>query len=338
MIPPKPSKPNGEKPKKRQGRIHWQTPVKLYPMELIQYGWPILALCDQLDYLMPSDVAKIFLWQVMTQETANRKVPPHPRSLRQAQNAANELNLRRLKDLGHLHVEAVPKKIINRSRITYQRRELHLLSRPGRDALKRHLGVDPSWSPDLYRRVHNQTEHDWQVHAVVVNLLTAFRLAGGEFVDVMVGEKLEQAINTRQTRFEDIYPDALIAVAFGEHIKTYLIEVDMGTEVVSGKAYSSFDKKIPRYGDYLKNRFATDPFFTGWEKPQVLVIAPTWTRANNLKEATFAAGGLRSYAFTAFEFLEPEDYTALDEVWLIPTIEGAAKLSLPISAAATLSA
>ncbi len=209
------------------------------------------------------------------------------------------------------------------------RHELNLLTRHGVELLKHHKRDDfhPNWTSGLRTSAPLTYDHALKLNNVLANLIGSFRQAGGETVLVLNDKQLKRQIMDGQTHLKDIQPDALLVVKFGSLLKTYLIEVDAGTEVVRGAAFSSFDRKIAKYGDYFRHRFVNDPLFSGLQRPQVLVITTGAKRAQHLKEATLKSGGRKAYWFTAFAFIEPPDYTALDSVWFVPTMDGYQSLS-----------
>ena len=220
------------------------------------------------------------------------------------------------------------------------RHEFNLLTRKGVDYFNEYLSdlgsnTQLTYNPELRRSAPLTYDHTVKVNSAICAIVGAFRQKGGVVANVISTRRLRSLIRAKdgKTLLNDIEPDAVLIVRFPDKTRAYLLEVDAGTEVIRGAAASSFDEKIPKYGDYFSRRFKDDPLFTGLDQPQVLVVTTGLKRAINLKEATYGSGGRRSYWFTAFPFIEPPPppkkgekeppiYRATDPVWMVPTLEG----------------
>lgn len=305
----------------RMRRIHFQDqePRQTYPMALIQHGWEVLEALDRHDYLTSSMVARMFFWG-----EPNRH--GQARSLQTAQNATNEMCLRRLKDHGFVQVVPVASypewdKL--------QRVEFNLLTREGAQALKDYKGpgYTPNWNDRLRTAASRTYDHTLLSNNALASLLGTFRLAGGQVMAVICNRQLTNQIRNGQTYLKDIEPDAVIVVRFGATVRCYLLELDTGTESVRGSYRSDFDEKIPRYTRYFKERFVHDPFFHGMQQPQVLVITTKPRRVDHLREAIFAQRGRRTYWVSCLEWITPPGTDARDAVWAVPTMDGPQRLS-----------
>jgi hypothetical protein len=302
---------------KRQGRIKFRPPVKTYPMSQIQHGVETLELLDQLDYLTSSQVAKIFFWG----ETQSKGQPRH---LSAAQKAANDMCLRRLKDHGFVEVVPIGHKT---SPTSLGRVELNLLTKKGADYLKdlrRNTGSNAPlyWRPGLRLSAPLTFDHALKINDTLANLIGAFRQVGGKVVGVLNDTQLKSSIANGQTYLGDIEPDALLVMRFGDGIRTYLLEVDTGTETLRGTKVNRFERKIERYGEYLTKRFVDDPLFHGLQRPQVLIVTEGQKRAENLVTLIKEHGGRRAYWVTVSQWVTPPDYLATEPVWLVPTMQG----------------
>jgi hypothetical protein len=285
----------------------------------------VMLWISHLDYLTSSQVAKLVFWGEPTPKTGQ------PRSLPNAQKAANEMCLRRLKDHGLVKTIAVPIELPK----GFGRGEINLLTKKGVEFMNAQLEDKDSparltFRADQERMSMLSYPHTLKINDVIANLVGAFRQQGGVVQLVINNRRLTNMINERDgsTLLQDIYPDAVLVMRFGDTTRCYLLEVDRGTEGVSSSSRSSFDKKIQKYGNYFKTQFTNDPLFAGMDQPQVLIVTTGNTRAHNLMEATFKAGGRRAYWITAYEYITPPDLTATDAIWLVPTTEGYQTLSL----------
>jgi hypothetical protein len=114
-------------------------------------------------------------------------------------------------------------------------------------------------------------------------------------------------------------PD-LILVA-GERQVPLLVEVDLGTESVTGPAANSWETKYARYATYLKRDYGNDPLFEGCAKPLVLVIGPGVRRSRNLASAIAGWGGQRAWWFASLDSLSPLTYQPPGRIWTVPTAD-----------------
>jgi hypothetical protein len=112
-------------------------------------------------------------------------------------------------------------------------------------------------------------------------------------------------------------PD-LILVA-GERKVPLLVEVDLGTESVSGPAANSWETKYARYAAYLKRDYGNDPLFEGCAKPLVLVLATGARRTRNLADAIAGWGGQRAWWCAALDRLSPLTYQPPGHLWRVAT-------------------
>ena len=318
---PEPSQnPNQPKTrKKHQGRIHFREAEKLYPLPLIQHAQETMLWLSNLDYLTSSQIAKILFWGEITTKGT-------PRSLSAAIKAANEMCLRRLKDHGYVEVIPVAEYA---SPTLLRRHEFNLLTRKGVEALNGQLAAKGSsvttvYNPALRKSAPLTYDHTLQINNAIANLVGAFRQRGGS-VSLCLNDRtlksLIRAEGQQRTLLNDIEPDALFVIRFPDGVRSYLLEIDTGTEQVRGSATNRFEQKIERYDRYFADRFAHDPLFTGLQKPQVLVVTTGATRAKNLKEATFEAGGRQAYWFSTFEWIDVSKFDPAGKVWLVPTLD-----------------
>lgn len=233
--------------------------------------------------------------------------------------------LRRLKNHGLIETLAHG---VNDSPDKLRRVEYACLTRAGADYLKKTFGPDfeVRWTPELRRSAILDNRHQMLIVDQIANLTGAFRQAGGVLELLLVDDQLRPLIADRKVLFGNFRPDAVMVVRFGDTRKVYVVEIDTGTMPVSGIARNAVDKKIPNYADYYANRFDRDPFFAGLPQPQNLFITNGPRRAEHLKDAILKAGGRRAYAVTTFAWLEPPQYSALGQVWLIPTLDGFQRL------------
>ncbi len=249
------------------------------------------------------------------------KEPIHPRHLAAAEKAANEMCLRRLKD--HGFVEAI--------RVDNDYPEVNVLSKAGADYILEVRQSDGDYRPVFWRANHKSRvplhfHHHWLTNEILANLIGSFRLAGGKLEMVLGEDQLKSHIYTGQTFLDDIEPDGVLVMRFGSRLKSFLIEADTGSQSIYGEKSNRFELKIPKYGKYLKERFALDPFFGGFDRPMVNVVTEKPKRVEHLKEATFKQGGQRAYWFTSLQDITPPtDSTttlATDPLWLVPTMDG----------------
>jgi hypothetical protein len=129
-------------------------------------------------------------------------------------------------------------------------------------------------------------------------------------------------------------PD-LILVA-GERKVPLLVEVDLGTESVTGPAANSWQTKYARYADYLKRDYGNDPLFEGCGKPLVVVLATGARRTRNLAEAIAGWGGQRAWWCASLESLSPLTYQPPGRVWAVPTADEPLSLTEALGLSARL--
>jgi hypothetical protein len=276
----------------------------------------VLELVDQLGPLTSFQVGKMLFWG---EETTKG----HPRGLPAAPKAANAVCLSRLKDHGFLKGERWP---IDKRLLAFH--EVNALTKEGADFLSDHRRRNGDLRP-LFWTAKESTKsilhahHRWLIAEIFANLVGAFRQQGGVLRLALGEDQLKSHIYTGQTYLNDIEPDGLLIMQFGSRLATFLIEADTGSQSVD-----RFELKIDKYGDYLKNRFAIDPFFAGFDRPRVLVVTEKPGRVEHLKEATLKKGGLKSYWFSCLEWTTPPEHLATEPVWLVPTIDGFGQLQL----------
>ncbi len=284
----------------RRGRIHFNPDLaQTYPMEMIQQGWPALEALGRFRFLTSEQLARLlFLGQTNTKGEA--------RGVGAARKATNEVCLRRLKDLRL--VECLP-IFRHTAGGTFVRGEVNVLTRKGRDRLQEHLlhlGLEPAidWHPRLKELANQTLNHELQVNDALIAAEVACRCAG-----VRINSWGDDALRSMKEKgtvgFGDFSPDALIVLTLGEVQVPLIVEVDRGTEAVTGKAPNTWEQKIKRYGRYFKERCRRDPFFAGWPQPLVLTVTTSYERMTHLWEATAEAGGQTGYWFTYREVLDP---------------------------------
>ncbi len=313
-----PTEPTAAPKKHRphRGRIHFNPDLAVpYPMEMIQMGWETLESLNRFRFLTSPQVARLhFLGR------PNLKGPI--RSDAAARKAANEVCLRRLKDLQY--VECLP-IFRHTAANTFVRSEVNILTRKGHDVLRRHyeahgLPFASRWSPKL-RDFANQTLN----HELAINDVAVAAIAGAEkrglVVEVWQDDAQLQSLKEEgKVGFGDFCPDGLLILRQGETRAVYLIEADRGTESVRGNAPNSWERKMRRYGSYLKHRYPTDPAFPGLPQPLVLTVTTGPERLVNLLRATHDAGNRCAYWFTTREWIEPP-YDFFDLIWKAPTLD-----------------
>lgn len=293
-------------PNKRQGRIHYTKVDNPYPLEMIQQGIPTLELLTIFPCLTSTQVARaLFLGLPNSQGQA--------RGALAAQKAANHYCLRRLKDL-----RLVAAKAIARVDNPLSHWEVNHLTTTGYRVLKDHRERNgqpaplPFPHPDklTYTTVHN---HHMAVTDVGISAIAAC-LRQSVTIERYWDDMTIRSLSKTGKLHWPMEPDALIILRRNGHAEALLVEVDLGTESVESARSNSFSTKLSNYKTYFKSQRATDPLLGGYPQPQVLIIAPSQRRLQNLQEATAKSGGRSSYWFTTQELLQPP-YSFFDGVW-----------------------
>lgn len=89
--------------------------------------------------------------------------------------------------------------------------------------------------------------------------------------------------------------------------KAFFLELDLGTESVSGRSDRRRDwqGKIESYERYFATAFAQDAFLSGLARPIVLTVTTSVRRLTNMLEATRQAGGGAGYWYAVREEIDP---------------------------------
>src|SRR5262249_9760844 len=154
----------------------------------------------------------------------------------------------------------------------WDRLELNVLTRRGRDELVRHkeaagLPYHPRWKPsygDLHEFALDAMPHLVAVNDAIARLTAACRAHGIEIAGFWLAAELEGLGS--QTLLQEWEPDALVIVKVGDRLQPYFLEVDLRTESVASEARNSWRTKMRKCGRYFKERFPDDRFFAGLAK------------------------------------------------------------------------
>ncbi len=219
---------------------------------------------------------------------------------------------------------------------TFVRGEVNVLTAKGAQLVREHyaaVGYDPEalrWSPKIREYTNQTIDHELAINDVAIAAVTAARSAGIALHDWHDDQQLHSLKASGRVRFFDFTPDGFFILETPQKRQPYFIEVDRGTESVTGRAPNTWQRKIERYGTYLKERYRDDPYFAGLPAPLVLTVTTGPERLGNLLDATRTAGGQKAYWFTTRAWIEPP-YDFLGAIWQVPTIDGFLSLADQLS-------
>lgn len=312
------SAPHVETPvkKERQGRIHRKPELaKLYPMEMIQQGWQALEALDQFRCMTSSQVGRLLF---LDQPTSKG----HLRAGAAAHNAANAVCLSRLKDRGFVTVVPSYRREGARKLVRF---ELNTLTRRGHEALtaykeERGGSFASRWTPKTPTLADFSLEllpHRLAVTDTIIATEIACRRMGVELALWRDEDQVAELVNSGALGLQDIEPDAMVIIRSGDHLHPLFLEVDRGTESLTGAAANRWERKFHRYQDYLGRGFARDLFFAGCKCPLVLTVTLGGEeRLTGLIRATEGAKDRTAYWFTRHTWTDPAKYDFFGSIWL----------------------
>ncbi len=109
-------------------------------------------------------------------------------------------------------------------------------------------------------------------------------------------------------------PDGVVVVEYGDIRRVFFIEVDRGTMSGDSDKPNSWKTKMGKYKQYFQSLRYDDKWFCDYPQPDLMVIAHSERRMENLMKVTGDVGGRSSYWFTTADFMEPP-FNFFAQVW-----------------------
>jgi hypothetical protein len=284
-------------------RIHRPpTPASPWPLKHIKLGIEILTEIARFGFLTNSQIRDLFF-----ADLPNRQ--GEPRTAQGAQSASGR-SLRQLWENGYL--ERVRVVLTSRRTAGGYIAFVNVLSARGLDSVQQYLAeigtpLELRAKPGDPELSLQQLEHRVALYDLYALFRRGFRLQGLKMPSWLDDRQLATLRTKGATRLLNV-PDAAFVVGRAPaDAKGFFVELDLGTESVSGRSDRRRDwqGKIEAYERYFATAARDDALIAGLPRPVVLTVTTSERRLVNMLEATRQAGGGGDYWYTTREELDP---------------------------------